>query len=118
MDDCKPEKTKGATIKPNFQPGLVQRHNVKVKKLLATDQKNPISVQKEGGCGRFRAEADTVNSHAAQSMTDTRYYSFKIVKDEALTDEIDYIFESAKIEALNVIENAKRKAKDCVIRKQ
>ena len=113
MEDCKPEKTQDATIKPNFQPDLVQRHNVKVEKLLATDQKNNISIQKEGGCGRLRAEADTVNSHAAESMTDTRDYRAKGV-DETLIEEIDYIFESSKIEALNVIENAKRKAKDCV----
>lgn len=98
MEDAKSEETKGATAKPDLRPDLDQSHIEKdflIEKLLAAEQRNTLSVEDEDD---FRDEADTVSSHAT----------------EFLIDDIDYIFEIAKNEALYAIENAKKKTQDCI----
>lgn len=96
MEDAKSEKTQGITVKPDVRPDLDQSHIEKdflIEKLLATKQKNTLSVEDEDD---FRDEADTVSSHAGE------------------IDVIDYIFEIAKLEALNAIENARKKTQDYI----
>ena len=88
MGNTKSKKTKGTTVKPDLRPDLDQSYigiDFLIDKLPATEQKNTLSVE-------------AVSSHAAES----------------LIDEIGYIFEMAKDEALNSIENAKKKTQDCI----